>query len=229
MRLIGYIRCSTDEQATHGVSLDAQVDRIKAYTEYMGHELVEIVADRGVSAKDTNRPGLNRVKKLIFEQDKADALVVYRIDRFARNTLDFLTEVERFTKLGKEFISLTEQIDSTTPHGRMIMTVFAAFAQMEREIIGVRTSEALQKRKRDGTVYGYIPYGYRREGKRLIADNYEQQILTYISSMLDDDRSYHRIATNLNRLGYRNRNGNMFKRQNVLNISKSKGIKRRVK
>ena len=222
MRLIGYIRVSTSEQARKGVSLDAQVERIEAYAKYMGHELVEIVADRGVSAKDTNRPGFERVTKLL-DADAADGLVVYSIDRFARSTLDFLMGVDRFAKAGKDFISLREQIDSSSPHGRFVMTVFAALAQMERELIASRTSEGLQKRKRDGLVYGNTPYGFRRRGKELVADRDEQEVLTYIYSMVDAGRPYSRIAKNLNRMEIPSKRGKQWGASNIIRLLKTRG------
>lgn len=87
MNVIGYVRVSTENQAREGVSLDAQRERIEAYCFAKGWQLVSVEADRGISAKDLNRPGLQRCVNAIEAHD-VEALVIYKLDRLTRSVVD---------------------------------------------------------------------------------------------------------------------------------------------
>jgi DNA invertase Pin-like site-specific DNA recombinase len=93
MKAIGYVRVSTEEQATQGVSLDAQTDKIQAYASLYDIELLEIITDAGVSAKTLERPGLEKALKML-EAGEAEALVIVKLDRLTRSVrdLDYLLE-----------------------------------------------------------------------------------------------------------------------------------------
>ncbi|MFC1539218.1 recombinase family protein [Candidatus Latescibacterota bacterium] len=97
MNAIEYIRVSTDEQAGHGVSLDNQKAKIRAYAEVKEVELIEIVEDAGISAKNLNRPGVQRVLD-IAKSKKVDAVIVYKLDRMFRNTIDALETTKLFDR-----------------------------------------------------------------------------------------------------------------------------------
>src|SRR5262245_5254733 len=88
MNVIGYARVSTSEQATGGVSLDAQVAKIKGYCELYGLTLVEIIIDAGESAKSLKRPGLQRALAMLKRKD-AEGLVVCKLDRLSRSVRDW--------------------------------------------------------------------------------------------------------------------------------------------
>ena len=103
------------------------------------------------SGKDTNRPMLQSLMNTI---QKGDVVVVESISRFARNTRDLLGLVEKLTKKGVEFISLKEHIDTTTPTGRFMLTIFAAVAELEREHILQRQAEGIAAAKASGKHLG---------------------------------------------------------------------------
>jgi len=104
-----------------------------------------------LSGKDIKRPVL---QTLMSKVQKGDIVVVESISRFARNTKDLLNLVERLTKKGVEFISLKEHIDTTTPSGRFMLTVFAAVAELEREHILQRQAEGIAAAKARGVHFG---------------------------------------------------------------------------
>ena len=146
-RAIGYIRVSTKEQADTGVSLDNQEYKIKAYSEVKDLDLIEIIREEGKSGKDLKREGVNKIIRMI-ENKEIDALVVYKLDRLTRKTKDLLYLVEDvFNKNNVAFYSLNENIDTTTAQGKFFLTIMGAMAQMERDLISERTSDALQTLK----------------------------------------------------------------------------------
>ena len=140
--IFGYARVSTDDQ-----NLDAQTDALKA----AGAE--RIFADK-ISGGTRKRPELDK----LFEQlREGDVVVVAKYDRLARSLRDLLDIVEAIKERGAGFRSLAEDIDTTTPAGRLVFHVFASIAQFERERISERTKEGLAAAKRRGRVGGRPP------------------------------------------------------------------------
>ena len=140
--LIGYARVSTE-----GQTLDAQTDALTA----AGAE--RVFADR-ISGSTRHRPELDR---LLDQLRPGDVVVVTKYDRLARSLRDLLEIVESIGSRGAGFRSLAEDIDTTTPAGRLIFHVFASIAQFERERIAERTREGLEAAKKRGRVGGRPP------------------------------------------------------------------------
>ena len=140
--IIGYARVSTADQ-----NLDAQTDALRA----AGAE--RVFADR-ISGSVRSRPELDR---LLDQLRAGDVIVVAKYDRLARSLRDLLEIVEVIKERGGGFRSLAEDIDTTTPAGRLVFHVFASIAQFERERISERTREGLEAAKRRGRIGGRPP------------------------------------------------------------------------
>lgn len=140
--IFGYARVSTDDQ-----NLDAQTDALKAAG------AARIFADK-ISGGTRKRPELDK----LFEQlREGDVVVVAKYDRLARSLRDLLDIVEAIKERGAGFRSLAEDIDTTTPAGRLVFHVFASIAQFERERISERTKEGLEAARKRGRVGGRPP------------------------------------------------------------------------
>ena len=139
---IGYIRVSTQEQNTI---------RQEVLMEALGVD--EVYIDR-MSGKNTNRPELQKMMEYVR---KGDTVIVESISRFARNTRDLLELVEQLTAKGVEFVSKKEAIDTTTPTGKFMLTVFGAVAELEREYILQRQAEGIAIAKQQGIYQGRRP------------------------------------------------------------------------
>lgn len=139
---IGYIRVSTQEQNTI---------RQEVMMEQLGVE--ELYIDKA-SGKNTDRPEL---KKMIAYVRRGDTVIVESISRFARNTRDLLNLMEQLSAKGVEFVSKKEAIDTTTPTGKFMLTVFGAVAELEREYILQRQREGIEIAKQQGKYKGRKP------------------------------------------------------------------------
>jgi len=155
----GYIRVSTPGQAKEGESLEAQRKAIEAYIKSKDWKLVEIYSDAGISGKTMKkRQGLQRL--LSDAQDKKfDAVIITRVTRFGRSTLDTLNNMEMLKKSDIKLISLAEMLDFDTPMGGMVFTMLAGFAKLENEM---RTQQVMLGKinsARKGHAIGPRPYG----------------------------------------------------------------------
>jgi DNA invertase Pin-like site-specific DNA recombinase len=202
MKDIGYIRVSTEDQAREGISLDNQEAKIKAYATLNGLDLTEIIKDAGISGKTLNRPGIAKVLKMI-EAREIEAIIVYKLDRLSRKTLDNLTLIESFDSNGIAFHSIMEKIDTKSAQGRFFLTILSALAQMERDLIAERTRDALAHKKTKREWTGRIPFGYRVEDCHLVEDPEAMRTIQKAKRMKTDGKSVRAISEALNlSLGY---------------------------
>ena len=217
MRVLGYTRVSTDSQSESGAGLAAQRSAISAEVARRGWELVEVLEDAGYSGRDFKRPAV-MAAMAILERDEADALLVAKLDRLSRSMLDFATVMATARKQKWGLIALDCSLDTTTPAGEAMANVMATFAQFERRINSVRTSEALREMRSQGQAYGSLPYGWDREGDRLVVSAIEQHTLARIKRLRRRGQSYDRIARSLNRSGIPSKRGGMWSAMSVRSV-----------
>lgn len=162
LRVALYLRVSTQEQAKEGYSIGEQEDRLKKYAEAMGWDVYKIYVDPGYSGGDTNRPGLKTMIKDV-EDGLVDKVVVYKLDRLSRSQLDTLYLIEKiFLANNTDFVSMSENFDTSTPFGRAMIGILAVFAQLEREQIKERMGMGKEARAKEGKWGGgsSVPVGY---------------------------------------------------------------------
>jgi site-specific DNA recombinase len=204
-----YLRVSTVEQATEGVSLEAQQARIEAWCLANGYELRQVFTDEGISGKRTiNRPALNNAIAAVCRQ-KGAALVVYSLSRLARSTRDAINLAEKLEKAGADLVSLSEHLDTTSASGKMIFRLLAVLAEFERDLISERTRAALAHKRSKGERIGTVPFGYRlaEDGIHLVPESTEQATLRRLRSMKTRGLPWRVIAEQFNEEGIPTRNG----------------------
>lgn len=153
VRVLAYVRVSTDEQADSGAGLAAQRSAILAEATRRGWTEVHFIEDAGFSGKSLKRPGIIAALDAL-KRHKADTLVVAKLDRLSRSMLDFAGLMDRSTKEGWSLVALDLGVDTTTPTGEMMANVMATFAQFERRLIGQRTRDALAEKRAAGVRLG---------------------------------------------------------------------------
>ncbi len=211
-RTVAYVRVSTEKQADKGVSLEAQQAKIRAYAELYGLDLADVIVDAGLSAKTLERPGLFRALGMI-KAGEADALLVVKLDRLTRSVRDLGTLVEDYfaDPEGPALLSVSEQIDTRTAAGRLVLNVLGAVSQWEREAIGERTSAAMRHMADQGAYTGRnAPFGYRLEGKCLTEHEDEQAVIREAGALRASGLSLRAVAARLHSMGYRTRTGRTF-------------------
>lgn len=223
MKLIGYIRVSTDGQREN-TSLEEQKRRIEAYCYSMGHKLVGIFEETA-SAKDTrNRPVF---QKALTSLKKADGIVAFKLDRIARNTQDVLTLVNDYLRPNnKALVLLDLNVDTSTPTGMLILTVMAAVAQLERDVIQERTKSGRRATKEKmGYLGGTPPYGFdavpdesNPKKLRLIPNETEQKIIRVMRNHRRSGKSLREVAHYLNQNGHETKTGKRWQHTTIAYI-----------
>jgi len=200
LRVIGYIRVSTDE----GLSLKFQEEKIRAYCSLYGLDLVRVERDAGVSAKTLQREGLAAVLDDL-ERWRADGVVILKLDRLTRQLRDWSDLIDRFfsEKAGRRLFSVNDSIDTRTPSGRMVLNMIMTVAQWEREEIAYRTANALQGKIRRGERCGRIRFGYTLapDGRTLVPDHREQEAIAFMRQWKNQGKTYREMAAMLEELG----------------------------
>ncbi|HEY3439459.1 MAG TPA: recombinase family protein [Paludibaculum sp.] len=222
MKAIGYTRVSTDKQADHGVSLEAQTAKVQAMAVVQGVELVEVIVDAGESAKSLNRPGMARLLAMV-DSGAVQTVIVAKLDRLTRSVKDLAELLERFTRRGVSLVSVAESLDTGTAAGRLVLNIMVSVSQWEREAIGERTRDAMQHKRAAGELVGSVPFGFRlaADGVHLEADEAEQRILAQVRELRADGHTTRSIAAELNRQGFTTRRGTAWRFQYVANTLKA--------
>lgn len=203
-----YVRVSTDEQAREGFSLPAQEERCRQFIQSQGWTEDEIYIDDGYSAKNLNRPAMQRIIQDV-KAKKFDVLVVYRLDRLVRSVMDLHFLLGLFDQYGVKFKSVTEVFDTTTAMGRFFITLVGAMSQWERENLSERVKMGMERRFLEGKRHGHAPFGYDADGDRLIINEKEAEVVRWIFKQYQN-HGMGTIAQKLNQKGIRTKNGSLW-------------------
>jgi len=200
---LGYARTSTVEQAVEGVSIPAQVERIRDYCSLHGLELIEVILEEGVSggkplaSREGGQALLHRMKT-----DEVKHIVAVKLDRLFRNAVDALQQTESWDKAGValHLIDLGGQsLNTASAMGRFFLSMTAAFAELERRMIGERTKAAMDHLRRNGHVYSSVPFGFDRDGDRLVPNRAEMRTVRQMKKWRDIGMTLREIAERLNK------------------------------
>ena len=152
-RVIGYVRVSTADQGRSGLGLEAQLGAIEAKASAKGWELLYTAKDVASGKSLNGRPEL-QAALVELKAHRADALLVSKLDRLSRSLIDFATMLETARKQGWHVVMLDLELDTSTPMGKLSANMLANVAQYEREMIGLRTKEALAVKRSRGERLG---------------------------------------------------------------------------
>lgn len=219
MKLVGYVRVSSDSQSEN-TSFQSQTEKLQAYCLAMGHEIVEVYKEVGSGKSAESRPVFQKALQAL---QNADGLIVAKLDRLARSARDVLTLVEtNLEPYQKSLVLLDLQLDTSTPQGKMILTTMAGIAEMERSIINERTQGGRKaKAEKGGYAYGKPAYGWKsNENKELEKDESEQKIIEIIRKHKKSGKSLRKIADYLNQNGYKTKQGKDWGHTSVNSVLK---------
>lgn len=215
MRVAGYIRVSTEEQAKEGYSLEAQRDKLASFCRSQDWTLVEVYVEEGKSAKDTNRPELKRMMS-DAKDGHYDIILVYRLDRLTRSVMDLYELLRTFEAHDIKFKSATEIYDTTTAMGKLFITIVAALAQWERENLSERVRFGMEELVREGKWHGGpVPYGYSWDGNMLNIIPEEADVLRELRKLYMSGEGFASVSRSLNLDKNKHKRGTKWNAQSV--------------
>lgn len=186
LRVCGYCRVSTSEQAEKGFSLGEQEARIRAFCTSKDLELVKVFSDPGFTGSNTNRPGL---KQMMHDISLFDGCVVWKLDRLSRSQRDTLDLIDTMQSNGCAFMSIMEAFDTGTAVGKALMGVLSVFAELERSQIRERTAIGRMGRAKQGRWKGgghpATGYSYDQETGKLVPNDEADQVRLIYQMFLD--------------------------------------------
>lgn len=217
MKIVGYLRVSTEGQAESGLGLDAQRQSIENYALKSGIPLVEVFSDEGLSGSLSleKRPGM---LSAISSLEKGDLLVVAKRDRLGRDPLVVAMIESAISRKGARIVSTAgEGTENDCPSSILMRRMIDAFSEYERLIIKARTKSALKSKKDRGQRCGHIPFGYRlaEDGVHIEECPKEQDILRQMKELHSNGLSIREIARELNERKAFNRGESLWNNASV--------------
>ena len=222
-KAVAYCRVSTTEQSRHGVSLDAQKERIRAYCTMAGFDLVQIFVDDVSGGIHLSKRPAGAAMLAFMHREGIENLIALKLDRVFRNAVDALNQTEKWNRDGIALHVVDmggAALNASSAMGRMFLTVASGFAELERALISERTASALQHKKERLRQYSRrIPFGYDLgPDKTLIPNPIEQAVIDRIRTMRAEGLSFHRIAAALNAEGVATKEGRAWHPPTIRNI-----------
>lgn len=220
-----YVRVSTLEQSKFGFSLDAQEQRLRAYCQVAGLEVVDLIREEGVSASIplAKRPAGAKLLDGLRDGigDGIGHVVCLKLDRLFRDAEDALRQTKAWDKaaIALHLVDMGgTSMNTASAMGRMFLTLMAGCAELERNLVAERTASVLAHKKQQGRVYNHTPYGFDRVGDRLVVAVDEMAMVHLMRERRDDGWSFAMIADAFNGDQVPGKNGGKWYARTVKNI-----------
>jgi site-specific DNA recombinase len=223
VRVVGYVRVSTNEQATEGVSLAAQESKLRAYCTALDLELVAVVADAGVSAKSLAREGLSEALALL-DSGAAEGLLVCKLDRLTRNVRDLGTLLDGYFATRFHLLSVADAVDTRSAGGRLVLNILTSVAAWEREATAERTSAALRHKVANGEHVGAPRLGVAVVDGALAEVAEERATVARILELRASGLSLREVARHLAEEGHQTKRGGAWAAATVRLVLRREGV-----
>lgn len=209
-RVAIYARVSTEEQAKEGFSIAAQLQTLRQYAQIYNWEVIDEYVDEGISGKSVKgRPEMKRLIKDV-ENERFDAVIVWKISRLSRNMLETLMILDKFEEYNVKFISYSENFDTSSPIGRLVLQIMASIAEMERNTLAENVKLGMKQRALEGRWNGGVVFGYDTVKKQLVINEKEAEVVQLIFHMYANGKGLRAISNHLNKAGYKTKRNRYF-------------------
>ena len=199
-KVVTYLRVSTVNQIDN-TSIETQREKIKLYCKLNDIDIIKEFKDEAISAKhEHTREDYKKLIKFIADKEnKIDAIVVYKSDRIHRSLRNLMNMISYLQGLEIDFISVTEQFDTSTAQGMLFLQMLGSFSEFERKIIAERTkSGRLANNKKNVSSGGRPPFGYMMKDKKLIVNEEEAEIVKKIFKLRIKGYTFQKIGEEVN-------------------------------
>jgi DNA invertase Pin-like site-specific DNA recombinase len=230
MTVIGYTRVSSRGQETDGSGLDVQADKIRAWCAYQGLTLDGIKTDT-LSGATMDRPGFRLAVRTVLDAGPGSVLIVYKLDRLGRNAVDVQDTLAVLLDGGVRVVSIVDGVDSASGMGKallkLLVTILAGFAELERETIAGRMADGKQRAKADGRVYAKeAPYGWSKTPDGRLSEHAgEQAAIVRARALRAEGKPLRAIGRALLLAGHAPRTGETWRPETIARMVGAKRTK----
>lgn len=215
MKVAIYTRVSTQMQADKGISLDAQKNELIEYCNKNNYDY-DIFEDAGISGKSISKR--KQLQKLLNNLQNYDVVLCYKLSRISRSVKDLANMLDIFNKNNVRFISLKEQIDTSSPTGKMLIYIMGVVSEIERDNISEYVKMAKKQEFESGRVTAKAVLGYDIINKQLVLNEQESPIVKFIFETYNKTHNYYKTAQICNKKGFRGKKGNEFHASSIKTI-----------
>ena len=190
-----YVRVSSQEQAKSGLSIDAQISRLKEYCNAKNYKIFKIYIDKGFSGGSIKRPAFTELIE-DAKAEKFDVILVFKTDRFSRNMRDLILTLDKLKEHKINFVSLTEPIDTTSAMGEAFFLVIGIFAQLERKMTIERNRLIMERKFNEGKFIAkpFLGYKFNKRKKIFEVDEKKAEMIRDIFKMASEGINYREIC-----------------------------------
>ena len=214
-----YTRVSHTSQADKGTSLDNQMDRLRQFCALNGWTIAGEYIDPAYSGRNFKRPAF---QKMMADLRSNSIVLVHSLSRFGRNTREVLDQIDKLTKQDIMFYSMDINVDTSTSHGKMILSIMSALAQFESDNTSDRIKSVMGNRKLKGLRYcGNPPLGLEVKNGKLV-ENGDMTTVRFIFALKSKGWASSFIANHLNKTGYTGAKGGKFQANTINKILNNK-------
>lgn len=220
MKVLGYIRVSSEKQVKEGYSLILQKSKIEEYCSFKDYDLVDLYEDRGISGMSIDkRDGYKSMVKYLNENN-IDGVVVYSLSRLGRRMKDVITFLDYLKSNGKSFYSIKENIGNDDKIGSLIMNILSSINEFEVETIRERIKDVKTEKRKKGLVYGRERFGYDNVKGKIVENDAELKVIKNVKNLRSRGWSWRKIAHRLNEKGIKSKTGGEWYDGSLYNMMK---------
>lgn len=218
---IGYVRVSSYVQMKKGNSIDLQMSKISDYCKLNDLCLLDVYKDDGISGMSIGkRNGYKEMVKYIKE-NKLKGIIVYSLSRLGRRLKDVIEFMDILKENNIEFVSVKENINNNDKIGSLIMNILGSINEFEVEVLRERVKDMKRNKKDNMEVYGRLGYGYDKNGKKLIINEKEKNIVKRVKNLRSRGYSWRKISNRLNEDGIKSKEGKLWYDGSLYNMMRN--------
>jgi len=221
MKVLGYVRVSSEIQKKKNNSIPLQKKKINEYCQLNDFELIDVYEDNGISGMSIDkRNGYKSMIQYLNDND-IDAIVVWSLSRLGRKMKDVVEFMDYLKQNNIGFYSIKENLNNNDKIGSLIMNILSSINEFEVEVIRERIKDVKRNKKQNGEVYGRMMYGFDNVNGKMVENKDEKRVISRIKNFRSRGWSWRKISNRLNELNIKSKEDKIWYDGSVYNMMKS--------
>jgi len=221
MKVLGYVRVSSEMQKKKGNSIDLQNKKINEYCLLNDFDLIDVYEDDGISGMSIDKRDGYKGMLDYMKENSVDGIVVWSLSRLGRRMKDVVEFMDYLKVNGIKFWSIKENLSNDDKIGSLIMNILSSINEFEVEVIRERIRDVKRNKKENGEVYGRMMYGFDNVNGKMVENKDEKRVISRIKNFRSRKWSWRKISNRLNDEGIKSKEGKIWYDGSVYNVMRS--------